>query len=164
MRSLLFAVVLLCLLSPPRLSGQVVWDAPAFMRPGAPSGLSVLLIEAHPSNELGVLAIWRNAAAPTGVGLRGGLAEEQDGDMAAMVGIDFSGSLAGLGSAGDPDVLWWTGMGVGIGEEFVASFPLGLVLGWVRNDEGVTFMPYVGGGKVYADHCREVVETGLRDQ
>ena len=157
MRFLLVGIAVLTLQWPAGLSAQVVWDAPALMRPGSPSGLSVLLIEAHPSNELGVLALWRNAAAPTGIGFRGGLAEEQNGGMAAMFGIDFSGSLAGLGSVGNPDVLWWTGMGVGVGDEVVASFPLGLVLGWTGSDEGVMFMPYVGG------HASLDVMTGPGD-
>ncbi len=32
-----------------------------------------------------------------------------------------------------------------VGEEFAASFPLGLVVGWQASDEGVSFAPYAGG-------------------
>lgn len=143
----LTAVLIACsaVLVPCASNAQIVWDAPSLMRPGAPSGLSVLLLEAHPSDELGVLASWRNAPAPTGFGFRGGLAEDVGGDVAAMFGIDFSGSLSNLEGAGDPGVLWWTGAGMGVGDEFVISFPLGIVLGWRGSDEGVTFMPYAGG-------------------
>jgi hypothetical protein len=126
-------------------SSQVVWDAPALMRPGAPSGFSVFLLEAHPSDELGVLASWRRSSAPVGVGLRGGLAEDFSGDLAGLFGVDISGSLATLEGAGDPGVLWWTGAGLGVGDEVVVSFPLGIVIGWQATEESITFMPYVGG-------------------
>ena len=129
---------------PGSASAQVVWDAPALMRPGAPSGFSVLLIEAHPSDELGVLAAWRRSSAPVGLGFRGGLAEDFSGDLAGLFGIDISGSLASLEGGGDPGVLWWTGAGLGVGDEVVVSFPLGIVLGWQGSDESVTFMPYAG--------------------
>jgi hypothetical protein len=130
---------------PSTASAQVVWDAPALIRPGAPSGFSVLLLEAHPSDELGVLATWRRSPAPVGVGLRGGLAEERDGDLAGLFGIDISGTLATLEGAGDPGVIWWTGAGLGVGDEVVISFPLGIVVGWEAREESITFMPYVGG-------------------
>jgi hypothetical protein len=115
------------------------------MRPGAPSGLSVLLLDPHPGDELGVMAVWRNSPAPVGVGLRGGLADDPGGDLAVMFGIDISGSLASVEGAGDPAVLWWTGAGIGIGDEVVASLPIGLVFGWQGSDEGITFMPHAGG-------------------
>ena len=130
---------------PSPTSAQVVWDAPALMRPGAPSGFSVLLLEAHPSDELGVLAAWRRSPAPVGLGLRGGLAEDFSGDLAGLFGIDISGSLATLEGAGDPGVIWWTGAGLGVGDEVVVSFPLGIVVGWEAREESITFMPYVGG-------------------
>lgn len=135
-----------CLFAPHAASAQVVWDAPSLMRPGAPSGLSLMLLEAHPSDELGALAQWRRSPAPAGLGLRAGIAEDGGGDLAAMFGIDISGSLAGPGSdLGSPRVMWWTGGGIGIGDELVASFPLGIVLGWTASGDGVTFAPYAGG-------------------
>jgi hypothetical protein len=77
--------------------------------------------------------------------LRGGLADDPGGDLAVMFGIDISGSLASVEGAGDPAVLWWTGAGIGIGDEVVASLPIGLVFGWQGSDEGITFMPHAGG-------------------
>jgi len=129
---------------PTQTSAQVVWDVPALMRPGAPSGFSVLLLEAHPSDELGVLAAWRRSPAPVGLGLRGGLAEDSRGDLAGLFGADVSGSLGTLEGAGDPGVIWWTGAGLGVGDDVVISFPLGLVIGWEAREESITFMPYVG--------------------
>jgi hypothetical protein len=124
---------------------QVAWDAPALMSPASPSGLSILLFDAHPGDELGVMAMWRNSQAPAGLGFRVGLADDPGGDLAVMAGIDFSASLARLDGAGDPSVLWWTGAGIGAGDEFLASFPLGLVFGWRGSSEGVVFLPYAGG-------------------
>lgn len=126
------------------VSAQVAWDAPAMMRPGGPTGLSILLVEAYPSDDLGGLAMWRTSPAPVGLGFRGGIAEDASGDAAVLFGIDVSGPLASPTTEGEPEVMWWTGAGVGIGEELLASFPLGLVLGWELSDEGVTFAPYVG--------------------
>lgn len=133
------------LLVPTQAAAQVAWDVPAMMRPGAPSGLSLFLVEPHPGSELGALAIWRNAAAPVGLGFRGGIAEERGGDVAGLVGIDISGALNSPSSSGEPEVVWWTGAGLGFGSEVVASFPLGLSLGWRGTDDGVSFMPNVGG-------------------
>lgn len=145
--SLVLAAVLV-LGRPGGASGQIVWDAPALMRPGAPSGLSVLLLDPHPGGDLGVMAAWRSRAAPAGLGLRAGLADDPGGDLAVMFGVDVSGSLGPLGGGGQPDVLWWTGAGMGVGDEFVVSFPLGLALGWQVTDESVSFAPYVGGHAV----------------
>lgn len=133
------------LVTPHDSVAQIVWDTPSMMRPGAPSGLSILLLDAHPSDELGGMVGWRRAPAPVGLGLRAGLADEADGDLAAMFGLDVSGGLGSLDpDIGRPEVLWWSGIGMGIGDEVVASLPLGIVLGWRGSDEGVTFMPSLG--------------------
>lgn len=135
------------LASTPRgATAQVAWDVPSMIHPGAPSGLSILLVDAYLSDDLGALALWRSAAAPTGLGLRAGIAEGPGGDLAAMFGVDVSGTLTRLGSdLGEPGVLWWTGAGLGVGDELLASFPLGIVLGWRVSEDQVTFMPYLGG-------------------
>lgn len=138
-------VVATALVGPTTLSAQVHWEVPSMMRPGAPSGLSLFLVEPHPGDELGAMAYWRNADAPTGLGFRGGIAEEPGGDAAGFFGVDISGGLNSPSSSGEPQVIWWTGAGLGFGTEVVASFPLGISLGWVGSDEGVTFMPNLGG-------------------
>ncbi len=133
------------ILAPVHAAGQVAWDAPPLMRSGAPSGLSVYLTSADPGDGLGVVAAWRGAAAPSGLGFRVGVAEEPGGDIAALFGVDVSGELASLSGQGAPALMWWTGAGVGVGTYFLASFPLGMTIGWTGRDEGVAFMPYVGG-------------------
>jgi hypothetical protein len=141
-------VGLLSLFAPAAASAQVippVWDAPALMRPGAPSGLSLFVVEPASRGDLGALAYWRSAAAPTGLGFRGGIVEDAAGDAAGIVGIDVSGTLATATGTGQPEFLWWTGAGLGFGDEVIASFPLGLSVGWTLSDEGVTFSPNLGG-------------------
>jgi hypothetical protein len=136
----------LCLiLAPLHAVGQVAWEAPPLIRSGAPSGLSIFLTSADPGDGLGVVAGWRAAAAPDGVGFRVGVAEEPGGDVAALFGVDFSGALATPSGPGAPSVMWWTGAGVGVGTDFLASFPLGFTVGWTARDQGVSFMPYLGG-------------------
>ena len=63
------------LLGPSVASGQVAWDSPSMMRPGAPSGLSVLLVDVDPGDGLGAMAIYRAAAAPMCLGFRGAVVE-----------------------------------------------------------------------------------------
>ena len=135
----------LCLLWPGAAGAQVAWDAPPLISPGAPSGLSVLLWDAYASDDFGVLALWRSSPVPTGIGIRGGLAEQRGGDLAGVVGLDVSGSLGSLDRDGDAGVVWWTGAGLGLGDEVLVSIPLGITIGWRGSDEGLTFAPYVGG-------------------
>ena len=139
--------ILLLALLPPAVSAQV-WDAPSFMRPGAPSGLTLALTDADPGDGLGVVALWRKDTAPTGVGFRAGLAEGRGDDLVGLLGIDVSGSLSGTMGPGAPEAIWWAGAGVGLGEVLSASFPLGIVFGWTARDGEVSFMPYAGGHMV----------------
>ena len=132
-------------LAPGAASAQIVWDAPTMIRPGAPSGLSILLLEPYPGNELGALVMWRQSPAPVGLGIRAGLAEDPSGDLAALFGLDVSGTLARLEGGGEPQVMWWSGAGLGVGEELIATFPAGIVLGWNIAGEGVVFSPNIGG-------------------
>lgn len=141
------ALVLLAALTltPATTSAQIVWDAPTMIRPGAPSGLSILLLEPYPGNELGALVLWRQSPAPVGLGLRAGIAEDPSGDLAALFGLDVSGTLARLEGGGEPQIIWWSGAGLGVGEELVATFPAGIVLGWSIEGDGVVFSPSLGG-------------------
>jgi len=141
----LLACLVLILSLPTSSSAQVTWDAPSLMRPGSPSGVSIMLFEGHPGDELGVQLGWRNSAAPAGLGFRVGVSDDPyGGDLAVMGGFDYSRSIAQLDGAGDPSVMWWTGAGIGVGDEFIASVPLGLVFGWRGSGEGVVFLPYAG--------------------
>ena len=140
-----YAPLLALLLVPAGLAAQAAWDTPSFMRPGAPAGVTFALTDSDPGDGLGALAIWRRSGAPTGVGFRAGIAEGPGDDLVALVGIDISGSLSGSMGPGAPEAIWWTGVGVGLGNDVSASFPLGIVFGWTAVDEGVSLMPYAGG-------------------
>lgn len=133
---------------PTAAAGQAAWDAPSFMRPGAPSGLTLALTDTDPGSGLGFMALWRAGAAPLGVGFRAGLAEAPGDDLVGLVGLDLSGSLASPFGPGGPDALWWTGAGITLADDMAASFPLGLALGWTANAESVSLAPYVGGHMV----------------
>ena len=144
MKRIAGVLLALLVLTPAAASAQIVWDAPSMIRPGAPSGLSILLLEPYPGNEFGAMVMWRQSPAPVGFGIRAGIADDPSGDLAALFGLDVSGTLARLEGAGDPQVLWWSGAGLGVGEELVATFPAGIVLGWNIAGEGVVFSPNIG--------------------
>ena len=145
MKRIACTVLVFGLLSPASTAAQAVWDSPSFLHPGAPSGLTVAVTDASPGDGLGVLGIWRAATAPSGLGFRAGVSETPGDDVVALFGVDVSGSLSGMMGPNEPEALWWTGAGVAAGDDFSASLPLGIVFGWTGRDEGVSFMPYVGG-------------------
>jgi hypothetical protein len=138
-------VTALTLLGPGAVRGQVPWDVPTFMRPGAPAGLSLFLIDPDGPGGLGGVAAWRARAAPVGVGFRAGLANGPRHRAAALFGVDVSGPLGVTGPPSGPSILWWAGAGLGVGDDIIASFPLGVVLGWSVEGDGVSFHPFVGG-------------------
>lgn len=140
--------VALALLIPGRAGAQGRWDAPSFMRPGAPAGLTLALTDTDPGAGLGVMALWRNAAAPGGLGFRAGIVEAPIDDVAGLLGLDVSGSLSGPMELGAPEVIWWTGVGVTLDDDVSAALPLGLALGWTARDDGVALMPYAGAHAV----------------
>lgn len=153
MKTVIRFALCLAILAPAPGFAQTEWEVPSLMRPGAPSGLTILVFSAEDrGDDLGILAAWRASDAPAGIGFRLGLSEADrrgpdpdDDDLSVIFGIDFSGTLASPSSTGSPGVLWWTGAGLGVGDDLLASFPLGISLGWVGSGDGVSFMPYVGG-------------------
>ena len=66
-------------------------------------------------------------------------------DMALGGGIDVSGVLSRGLEDSEIDVLWWTGVGAGIGNDVMVSVPLGIVAGWTGEGDDVVFSPYLGG-------------------
>lgn len=146
----LFAVLLALVLATPA-SAQIAWDSPPFISPVAPAGVSLFALSAG-GDRFGALATIRHEAGPVGLGYRFAVTEERDpGDVALAAGIDVSGFLArGIENA-DIDVVWWSGLGAGVGNETLVSIPLGLIVGWSgAADNGVIFSPY-GGAHVALD-------------
>lgn len=135
------AVAGLLLIAAPA-SGQVAWDAPSLMAPGAPAGWGVHLFDTD-YGDLGVFATHRSAPAPVGLGFRFGIAEGAGGDLAVLGGFDVSGPIHR--GTGDPplDVIWFVGAGLGFEDDALLSFPAGVSLGWAFAGDEVAFRPYV---------------------
>ncbi len=53
--------------------------------------------------------------------------------------------------------MWWSGGGVGIGDETLVTIPLGLMIGWTGSGGEVSFSPYAGG------HLNLDIATGPGD-
>jgi len=139
--SLLFVPALLA--SP--ASGQVAWDAPPLISHVAPAGVSVFLVSPA-GGDLGGLLTFRHAAGPVGLGYRFAIADENGtDDLAVAGGIDVSGFLARAVEGSEVDLLWWSGVGMGIGSETVVSVPLGALVGWSGSGGDALFSPYAGG-------------------
>ncbi|MEX2467127.1 MAG: hypothetical protein WD995_09455 [Gemmatimonadota bacterium] len=149
-RSVFLTLLALALATP--ASAQIAWDSPPFISPVAPAGLSLFFLRAD-AERLGGLATYRHEAGAVGLGYRFAITEEvgPNEDVAVAAGVDVSGFLArGIENA-DVDIAWWSGLGVGVGNETMVSIPLGIILGWSgESDTGVIFSPY-GGGHVALD-------------
>jgi hypothetical protein len=129
------------LLLPAAGRAQVAWDAPLLLPPMPEPGLGIFLADTWRGG-LGVIGMWR--PAPSGWGLRFGIAEERgDGDIAALGGIDFVGRLNRATSDFPIDIDWVFGAGLGVGDNVLVSFPLGITGGHTFRGEGATFKPYV---------------------
>lgn len=137
------AVVASTLLSPREARGQIAWDAPMLMAPGAPAGWGIHLVDPHPGNGLGVLGTWRAAPAPVGIGFRVGLFEGARDDFGVVLGFDVAGTLHRGTDDAPFDVIWFSGGGAGIDDDLLVSIPLGLSAGWSFNEPGFALRPYV---------------------
>jgi hypothetical protein len=136
--------------SPAPAAGQIAWDSPPLVSPAAPSRFSVFIV--NPSGgDLGALLTFRHSAGAVGLGYRTAISDESgSGDIAFSAGIDVSGLLARGVEGSEIDLMWWSGGGVGIGSETIVTFPLGLILGWTGQSDGVGLSPY-GGGHLVLD-------------
>lgn len=134
------------------LAAQVQWDAPLMVAPGSPSGIGIFLIEPMgPDLEdvpgvdddgFGVVGSWRASSAP-GVGFRVGLARDPFDEVAALGGIDLSGTLLAPTEEIPVGFIWAVGAGLSIGDEVLASFPAAISAGIDVTTEGLFFRPYV---------------------
>lgn len=132
------------------VSAQIAWDSPALMSPAVPSGLSFFLVNPA-GGDLGALATYRHAAGPVGLGYRAAIADEDaTDDIAFSAGVDVSGMLARAVEGSEIDVMWWSGAGLGVGNEALITVPLGISLGWSGTSGDVVLSPY-GGGHVVLD-------------
>lgn len=137
------ALTVAALAVPSASAAQVSWDSPMLMAPGAPAGWGFHLVDPHPGDGLGGLVTWRANPAPVGLGFRAGLFEGRRDDLGIVGGVDLAGTLH-RGSDDAPfDVIWFFGAGLGIDDDILASFPLGIAAGWSFVGPDVAFRPYV---------------------
>jgi len=125
------------------VQGQVAWESPQLLAPGTPAGLGIFLMEGSPGSGLGVLMTWRGSEAPGGIGFRLGLAEDRRGDLSVLGGVDFTGSIIRHSNDFPLDVIWATGVGLGVGDWVLLSVPFGVSMGRALEADGVRFNPYV---------------------
>lgn len=123
---------------------QIAWEAPPLVSPAAPAGVSLFLFNPH-GGDLGGLLTFRHAAGPVGMGYRLALADDNSDGIAISGGLDFSGYLSRAVEGSEVDVMWWSGAGLGVGDETVVTFPIGAILGWTGGDGSTTLSPYGGG-------------------
>ena len=142
-RSLPAVVTVLVLAAAPAWA-QTAWDGPSLLAPHTPQGLSVLLAANGPGDALGVLGQWRQDRAALALGYRVGLMQSDADGVSVFGGVDVSGVLAGSIEDADIQVLWWSGVGAGVGDELAVTVPLGLVAGWRGVGDGNVFAPYAG--------------------
>lgn len=123
---------------------QVAWDSPLLVHPHAPHGWSFFLAETYPGDEIGVLGSWRTAPTPVGFGVRAGLGEGADGELALFGGVDASGGILERSGEIPLDLVWVLGGGLSVSDDILVSFPAALSAGWAIRAEDVVFHPYVG--------------------
>jgi hypothetical protein len=139
------AVLSALLIAAASAEAQIAWDAPPLVSPAAPAGVSLFLFSPA-GGDLGGLLTFRHAAGPVGVGYRFSVTDDGPGDGVAFgAGIDISGFLARGLEESELDVMWFSGAGLGLGDETVVSFPLGALIGWTGGEGGTTLSPYAGG-------------------
>jgi hypothetical protein len=139
-----FAIMLgIIALAAPGVGAQVAWDSPFFVAPSAPAGWGVYLVDVAEGGGIGVLTTWRGSAAPGGFGLRLGLAEASDGELAVFGGVDVSGPFIQASDEIPVNIAWVAGAGLGIGENVLLSFPAGVSIGRDFEAENVWFNPWV---------------------
>lgn len=144
MRRLLFVITLAAVAAAP-LSGQIAWDSPPLIGPASPLGFAAFLTSLSPGDGIGGLATWRHETGSLELGYRVAVVEGADSDFALGGGVDISGVLSAGIEEADIQVLWWSGLGAGVGEDVLVSIPVGLVAGWTGSGDDVVFSPYVGG-------------------
>ena len=137
-------------IGPASIVAQTAWDAPPLISHVAPAGVSLFLVSPA-GGDLGGLVTFRHEAGPVGLGYRLSLTDENaSDDLAVAAGVDISGFLARGVEDSPVDVMWWSGAGLGWGENTIISLPLGALVGWSGQGGDVILSPY-GGGHLVMD-------------
>ncbi len=169
MRRALWIALVLIGLGPGAVAAQLSWDAPPLVGPASPQGLGLFVASPNPGHNLGGILTYRDDTASLGLGYRVGFGEDASGHAAGLAGIDVSGALANGNEDANMKVLWWTGLGGGIGQNVTVSWPVGMVVGWTGGEGDAILSPYAGGHLALdlstkrADHVhvRAAIDVGL---
>lgn len=137
------AAALIALGSAAPAAAQTAWDSPALISHVVPAGPSLFLLSPA-GGDIGGLLTLRHEAGPVGLGYRASISDQNPDGIAVAGGIDISGFLSRSVEDAPLDVLWWSGLGVGIGDNTVFSVPVGAIVGWTGSGDGATFNPYAG--------------------
>jgi hypothetical protein len=145
--SMAFLATLVLLVGALPARAQLVWDAPLLVAPSSPAGVGIYLVDPHPGSGIGVMTTFRATRAP-GVGYRLGFAEyprrgASGGRIGVFGGVDLSGPLLSASDDFPLDLIWVTGVGLGVGDRVRLNAPLGVSLGRVLEAEGISFNPYI---------------------
>lgn len=132
----------LFLLTTAPAGAQVAWDGPLFVAPTNPAGWGIYLVDPGPGGGIGVLTTFRRNEQG-GLGWRFGLAEGRRDKLAVYGGLDVSGRLLSASNDMPVNLTWVTGAGLGIGNDVLLSFPLGISVGRDFQADGVWFNPSV---------------------
>lgn len=144
------ASVLVLALSAAPAAGQVAWDSPLLLAPGAPPGFGIHVLEPHPGDGPAAMGQWRSSAAPVSYGLRVGVGQDATDDVGVFAGIDVSGPLVAMTADNPVGFMWVAGVGVGVGGDLFLSIPLGVAAGSEILTETVLIRPY-GSPRVVLD-------------
>ena len=160
-----FAAVGLIFLVAIPVRSQVTWDGPLLISPETPQGWSAFLVDPSEGSGIGFLGTWRGGGP---VGYRVGLAEAETHhhhhvddlhhdhhELSVFGGVDFSSRMVDASDDFPLHVSWVAGAGLGVGDDFIVSFPLGISLGRGFQAESVVFRPYLTPRLVLDAHFRQ---------
>lgn len=130
--------------APAAAAGQVPWDSPQLMAPGAPHGVSVLFVDygLRPDDGTGMLLGYRTDDAPAGFGVRFATTLPFD-SVRVSAGFDIAVPLFERSAAFPLDVLWTTGAGAAYGRYGAFGVPFGFAAGRGIAGDNIWFNPYL---------------------
>lgn len=145
MRMRIAAILLLVGLgSAGEVRAQISWDAPLMLPPAPQGGYGVYLTDAADEGaDLGILGTWRARSGEPRMGLRLGIADRGDDNVAVTGGVDFAGTLTRETPDLPVDIDWVLGLGAGYADWTRVSAPFGLSFGRTFVGDGIRITPYL---------------------
>jgi hypothetical protein len=117
-----------------------------------------------PGEGLGALGQWQASGTSRRVGFRIGLAETHDDRMSVFGGVDFTGHIFSHSADFPLDIIWVTGLGVGVRDDAILTIPMGVSMGRLVTEEGFWFHPYLAPRLVVDAYLGDDVTHEHHDQ